>query len=547
MRHLTISAFTLLLTGLVACDNSTSPGKNARSPALGSLPVGGVRSLTFAEAPDGLTIPENLTSADYLVVVSNVDVQSNTDNEYVVRGNRGIEFESKLRATERRQFALPAARTAKLTPRLRKNAFPGAGRLAVVPPAVGSSMQLNVYKEGPTVGGCPQYTVTTGIVRAVGANVIIVTDQETPAGGFTTPDYNSIVSEFDRITYPTGVAYFGNPSDIDTNGRVIVYYTPRVNEMTPAGTAKTDGYVGGFFYAGDLLSAEGCAVSNEKEIFYMLTPDPSSAPVFGNQFSVDQIRHVTRGTIAHEFQHMINSANRIYVTQAPFESAWLDEALAHFAEDVTGRVVLGIGDLAKISVNRMSQMSEDDQFAFFLQNLQRARIFLERPDTSSPIGNEGRGTTLAGRGASWSLLRYTADWYSDNSPRVLTKKLAMGPDTGIVNLTKAAGVPLDTLLSRWLVTLYTDNLNIANLNARYNYKSYDFRPLITALDQPNYALKVTPVGNGTATVATTVRGGSAAYFLTTLRGNGVRTIKVTDVTGAPVTDVNGRLYIVRLR
>lgn len=44
------------------------------------------------------------------------------------------------------------------------------------------------------------------------------------------------------------------------------------------------------------------------------------------------------------------------------------------------------------------------------------------------------------------LLRYLADRFNVNGdPRTLTRKLAAGPDTGTVNLAKAAGVPARTI------------------------------------------------------------------------------------------------------
>ena len=43
----------------------------------------------------------------------------------------------------------------------------------------------------------------------------------------------------------------------------------------------------------------------------------------------------TTAVIAHEFQHLINAGRRMYVNNAlDFEDTWLDEGLAHVAEEL---------------------------------------------------------------------------------------------------------------------------------------------------------------------------------------------------------------------
>jgi hypothetical protein len=436
--------------------------------------------------------------------------------------------------------------------RLDQQAAPNRVAFAEVP-HVGDQVTLKVI-DGNSSDPCNHYFTTTGHVRAVSAHAIIVSDDNVPAGGFTSTDYQDIATEFDTTTYPTDVGYFGSPTDLDQNARIIIYYTPRVNTLTAAGTSDTQGYVGGFFFAGDLFNPTGpdaCAESNVGEIFYLLAPDPSAQ--YGNTFTTSDVRQITRGTVAHEFQHMINAGHR-FTSGAGFEVTWLDEAMAHFAEGAVGRAATGFGDLQTIALGDIASTSQEDQLAFFLQNFARAYTYLERPDTAGPIASDDKAaTSLAVRGAAWSLLRYTADWFSNNNPRSLTKKLAAGPDTGVANLTKQARAPLDTLLAHWLITLYTDHRTIPGLNAKYNYRSYEFRPILAALRvqtgvDPKYPLPIGVLGSGTSSIRADVASTSAAYFVTTDQGAGARTVKVLNhTTGAPAMDPNGRVYVVRLQ
>jgi hypothetical protein len=571
---------------VVGCTDNTAPGAggggtpDSVAANLGTMAVGDVRVLTFSAASGGLHIPAANASAQYALVVSNVAINSGNTPSYTVRGDRlapqingpvgdyfppisgptfrapasenlrGSLFEASLRRFERDQLPRPGGTMTSSS--AAADRMPPLPSRATAPP-VGTQLTLKVLTpagfNGENSVNCSSsgYTTTTGTVRAVGTYAIVVSDNTTPANGFTPSDYQAVANEFDKYTYPTDVSYFGTPTDLDNNGHIIIYYTPAVNKLTPAGQASVSGYVGGFFFAGDLYPTTGnggCASSNRGEIFYLLAPDPSGT--FGNAFSTDFVRQVTRGTLAHEFQHMINSGNRFLMpASVPFETTWLDEGLAHFAEGVVGRARAGFGDLQKIDYNTMNALPDSVVQAFFLQNLARAKYYVERPDTTAAIVSQKKaGANLASRGAEWAMLRYLADWFNGNGdPRTLTRKLVAGPDTGTVNLVKSTGAPVDTIFARWLTTMYTDNRAIPNLNPVYNYKSYTMRQLIAGTlvgnEQTSSYLPVKALGNGSTTVSVTVPSSSAAYFLTSLTSSGDRTINIAS------TDPNGRVYIVR--
>lgn len=575
-------------TVVAACGGSDSTApiqSNPGSPDLGTMAVGNVRVLSFADAAGGLQIPASLASAQYAVILANTNVAAATIPSYTVHGDwmtsqvrgpsadlapptgnplplvskpnpRGEMFEASLRNFERTQLPRPGGRTqlGAGTVALDKLAPPPARAVA---PTLGTTLQIRVLTPAGFngVGGknCAAggFTTTTGRVRAVGRHALIVSDVNSPANGFTDADFQGVADEFDSITFPTDSAYFGSPTDLDNNGHIIIYYTPAVNSLTPPGEAN-QGYVGGFFFAGDLYPTSGansCASSNRGEIFYLLAPDPSAT--FGNDFSADFVREATRGTVAHELQHMINSGNR-YVSPVitNFEATWLDEGLAHMAEDVVGRARAGFADNATVAYADIDKLDSSVLQAYFIQNFARAKYYALRPDTTGPIvGSAKSAANLASRGAEWALLRYLDDWFSGNNPRILTRKLVAGPDTGSVNLVRSAGAPLDTLLSRWLVTMYTDHRNIPGLNPVYNYKSYTLRQLVAGTLVGNATgaayLPVKAVGDGRTTLQASIPGSSANFFITSLTTGGARTITVTNSGGSPATDPNGRIYVVR--
>lgn len=574
---------------IVACSDSTvAPIPGNPDPTLsdlGTMNVGDVRAMTFSSASDGLSIPASAGSAQFAIILGNSSVNTGTIGSYGVHGDwltpsvqtpvsdvfpptqrsleapatmsRGEQFEAQLRNFERTRLPRPggrqsggagaAASATVLTPTRAVNAAP----------AVGTTLSFKVLTSagfgGVSTSACSAngYTTTLGMVRYVSTHAIVVSDVNSPSGGFTDADFKSIGDEFDQMIYPTDVGYFGTPTDIDNNGHIIIYYTPAVNKLTPAGTANKSGYVGGFFFAGDLYppTSAGCLSSNQGEIFYLLAPDPSG--VNGNSFSTAFVRQITRGTVAHEFQHMINSGNR-YTSPSVvnFETTWLDEGLAHFAEEAVGRVEAGFADNTAVGLTDINNLDTTITQAFFLQNFARAKYYVERPDTTAAIVSHTKAAAnLASRGAEWALVRYVADWFNTGGdPRTVTRKLVAGPDTGTVNIVKATGAPMDTILAHFLVTLYADHRAFTPTASPYNFKSYNFRQLVsgTLIGTENSAsyLPVTSIGTG-GSVTATVPSSSAAYSITT--GTGARTIRITNSSGVTSSDPNGRVYVMRVQ
>jgi hypothetical protein len=567
-----------VIVALTACDSdkATNP-LDPNASNLGTMSVGDVRVLQYSQTSGGLKIPANLSSAQYLIVAANATVTTDVIPQLTVSGSwqapssrglsadqraprvtytsvggkRGATFEGQLRTFERKALANRRAIGSPLAPRASRNV--PAPKRAIIAPTLGATGTIKTltpaaFSGSANICSASSYTTETGTVRAVTAHAIVVSDNRITSG-FSNSEYQAIADEFESIIYPTDVGYFGTPSDVDNNGgRVVIFYTPSVNLQTPPGTADASGYVGGYFFAGDLFDVADCATSNEGEIFYLLAPDPGAT--YGNDFTLSFVRDVTRGTVGHEFQHMINAGGRFVGNADAFEATWLDEGLAHFAEDAVGRAAAGFADLQKITLTNFNTIPQTIQDGFFLQNLSRAKYYVMRPDTTGAIVSDTRaGQNLASRGAEWLLLRYAADWLSNDNPRALMKKLVVGPDTGSVNLAKATGVPVDTILARWLVTLYTDHRSIPNLNSQYEYRSYEMRPLVSAvtgIGSLNAYLPVTAVGDGATSATIGIPPSSAAYFITSKTTGGARTINVSATTGTQLSG-KGRFYVVRLQ
>ncbi|WP_061575601.1 Ig-like domain-containing protein, partial [Heyndrickxia coagulans] len=125
--------------------------------------------------------------------------------------------------------------------------------------------------------------------------------------------------EFDNKIYRLDVDNFGLPSDVDQNGKVnILCYDIQ------DGFSGSGGYVAGYFSPRDLYNY---SYSNQSEIFYIDT-----YPLMGMSGTKDVSQAYS--TLAHEFQHMINFNQKVFVQGLTDMDTWMDEGLSMAAEQI---------------------------------------------------------------------------------------------------------------------------------------------------------------------------------------------------------------------
>jgi hypothetical protein len=414
-------------------------------------------------------------------------------------------FESALRRREARELGphLAAAREAHAS-RVRAAAR-ADGVLAAQ--QVGDLVTLNAQ----AVSACEQVSLRTGRIVAITERAIIVADTMNPADGFTAEEYRQIGVAFDTLVYPVNTENFGVPADIDENGRSLIFFSRAVNEMTPRAATSV---VGGFFFGRDLFprigtqTFEGCPGSNEAELFYMLVPDPAGV-VNGNVRTKEQVRRMTIGVLAHEFQHLINASRRLFINNASrFEEAWLNEGLSHIDEELVFYRAAGLGprlNLDSIRV-RSSARIVDALNAYQVSNLSRLNLYLQAPDTNSPHADND---SLATRGAAWQLLRYAADRRAGDD-RAEWMALVNSRTSGFTNFAAVFGDSLG-LERDWAVAQYTDDTN-AGTNPIHMHPSWNYRSLLPLLTTSGrFPLQVRPVPNG-GSLEFRLAGGGAKYL-----------------------------------
>jgi hypothetical protein len=427
------------------------------------------------------------------------------------------QFDARLRARASRLLASRSLTAAASTP----------SRTVVVPanPAVGSLFTVNA-NGSDDVGGsdqnaCRVPTNVTARVAAVGTTNIILADTANPSPTFSDVEYARFATEFDTLINPLDVQNFGAASDIDHNGKVLILFTKEVNKLTPRGS---NGVIGGFFFERDLFPTvdnnqtglQGCPTSNFAEMFYVLAPD--SNRVFGDQRKGSDVLTQTPGTLAHEYQHLINAGRRIYVNtfQGFFEDTWLNEGLSHIAEELMFYRKAGKAPRQNIGISTFSgNQSLVDIFADEQgQNTQRYEIFLGKPDaTSVYAGND----ELETRGATWDLLRYLADHRGTSGDADTWQQLVNTESHGQANLAHVFGADYMTQIRNWATSIFADDITGVT-DARYLQPSWNYRSIFPALcvnascsvTLDKYPLKVVPLSDQ-APASFSVFAGGAEY------------------------------------
>lgn len=195
---------------------------------------------------------------------------------------------------------------------------------------------------------------------------------------FTNDQLQALADQFQDVI-PLQREMFGRESDVNGDGRFDVLFTRVVNEMG----GSSGGIVTGFFYAIDLFESKKYPVSNEKEMIFVLVPDPSGE--FGSPVSTSfAVENILKGVLPHEYQHMISFNQHYFVNGGVSELSWLNEALSHLSEDL------------------YTLDGADDMTGYGLENPARVSSYL------AAVSNVcfSCGSSLSQRGGSYLFVKY---------------------------------------------------------------------------------------------------------------------------------------------
>ena len=563
-------AIVVGLVLLAACGSDSSVATSS------SLSLGQSSDHT---GPQTVTLDGGTDGADYVAVLVNTNFNAASSESFTMQGSALVApvaslapgagasldrdgvagaplalnraFEARVRARERSTLTplIAGARTwnATRTPRSATITAPDGTRSydltrrdGALPAGVQVGDIVTVNVNGNDACSNPIYHGAR--VAAIGTHAIILADTLNPANGFTTADFQRYAARFDTLVYPLDSAAFGPPTDIDANGHIGLIFTRTVNELTPP---NSNSYVGGFTFSRDLFpqvanaSAGACAASNQGEYFYLLAPDPNGT-INNNRRTAGFVDSNTTAVIAHEFQHLINAGRRIYVNNAnSFEETWLDEGLAHTAEELLFYREAGLAPQGNLDTPAI-RASDQRRTAFNLDmigNAGRYRNYLLAPSSSSPYA---ANDSLSTRGAAWSLLRYLAD-HSGSTDNSFFFRLVNSTTTGVANVQAVYGTGFLGSLRDWSVSAATDD--VAAAAAELLQPSWNWHSIYPTL-YGSYPLPMQTMTSGTSYPGTIVSGGAAFFKLGVAAGSSA---SLTLAASTATATTNLQLVVVRMR
>ncbi len=446
-------------------------------------------------------------------------------------------FDAELRARER----------AELAGRVRAAGIGGPSQLpGVAPagiPAVGSLLTLNAQPRS----ACEDPMPRGARVMAVSQRAIVVADTLNPAGGFTSDDYAHMAAAFDTLVVPVLDTHFGQPTDLDGNGRTILFFTREVNRLTEEGSER---FVGGFFYARDLFPRtgtsrlQGCPTSNQGEILYLMVPEPGRNP--DNVWGRAAVRRNTPSTMAHEQQHLVNAARRLHELQSPtpFEDTWLNEGLSHTAEELLFYRASGLQPRSNLGLSDLQaggQRVLDAVNAHHLSNILRFERYLRDPSAHSPFDEDD---TLEARGAAHQFLRYAAD-RRGGSDAGLLRALVDASNAGVANLAERLGGEdlLHDWIADWAVAVYADS-RVPGLESRHRLQSWSHPSLFHQLQIRPYPIRTRSLASDTP-VEVELVGGGATHLRFAVAGGAGAVIRISQGQTHPSRSI--RFTLLRTR
>lgn len=154
------------------------------------------------------------------------------------------------------------------------------------------------------------YTTVHSKLKYKGTHCLIYVDNSQTVNSTYVTDLGQL---FDNTIYLRDTQYFGNVNiNIDSEDPIYILLTP------------LSGSVLGYFHSLNEYPNATYSHSNEKEMIYVTTSIYASSP--------SNWVNVVKGTIAHEFQHLINFS--YYTIRGGDMQPWMDEGLAMVAMDI---------------------------------------------------------------------------------------------------------------------------------------------------------------------------------------------------------------------
>lgn len=285
------------------------------------------------------------------------------------------------------------------------------------------------------------YLAVRGVLRAVGKRVQVYVAAE-DVSFVDRLLLEDMVTTFDDQIEPVAARSFGLAHDIDGDGRFTVLISSWLGRLGDGRHA-----VDGFVRVTDL--------------------DPLYSPPFGNRCDMMYLStglksgpHL-RTIMAHEYMHAVVFSQKSLPSggsvRTPIEEeGWLDEALAHLAEDLHGF------SRSNVAYRVSAYLSQPERYQLVVEDYYAADLFRSHGH----------------RGSTYLFLRWCVDQFGPE----LIPALARSRTKGIANLEQATGCSFADLYRRWSVALFESGLDPSRVGSARGESGYRSVGMRTPLD-----------------------------------------------------------------
>jgi len=273
-------------------------------------------------------------------------------------------------------------------------------------------------------GSPSNYTAIRGVLKGLGREIqvyVAAEDLEQVSPNLV----QDLIVTFDDKIYPLTSGHVGRARDVDGDGRFTILLSSWLDHLG-GGRYPVDGFV----RVADLDPAYRSPFGNKCDMMYLNTALKTGPHL--------------RTVLAHEYMHAVVFTKKTLRGSrdgrpALEEEGWLDEAMAHLAEDLHG----------------FSMSNIDYRVSAFLTSPESYQLVVDDYFAADLFRSHGN------RGSTYLFLRWCADRYGSD----LLAELVHSDLRGAASLEAVTGATFADLFRRWSLALFTSGLEPAQEKA----------------------------------------------------------------------------------
>lgn len=347
-----------------------------------------------------------------------------------------------------------------------------AQRLAATsPPPATRALRPTTWEDGPCQES-PPARVRANLVGYNGFLAIYQDSVQQTTFPVDTAAAAAVLDYYAAFGASTIEEYFGGVTDVDGDGRVVLFVTPVVSQFAA------------YVWGPDFLAATACPGSNEMEIVYY------NQLMFARVVDSERLSYQALPTTVHEVAHIASLYRR--ATARSWHPAWAEEGRAEIAGEISSRKALAAaGVLGGTDVfdrgaypPRPGSVISPDNTGVLLR-LVRTAISYSQPYNSVTQDPTEEHTFY---GTSWHFHRFLGDAYGDAGTtgdadffRRLTSPSARA---GVAGIEAATGKSVSALMVEYATAMAVNGTGAPA--PERGFRTYDFRSAMTDLFSPTF-------------------------------------------------------------